>query len=257
MKIALACASLGAPDFARDPCWLYQLVQRAGIAGARGLTGDNAGQDGDGFMKQRAAIEYPPESKKGWSAICEIETDGTPDIIYVSGDLAWNSSFTGADYGSLTPLELQQSDALAFKNALTSLCPSSRQIYLSFTPPDPINYGGAVWTPGASTFAQLDAYCKTLWAGNAITIDYALFAATLGTMDGVHEAYGVNLLIANDVFWLSQGLGVDFGTKSPNYAPYDGSQGSTAICANIKARNMLGLAFLSSNNIDPARIPAP
>lgn len=256
-KIAWAGASLIAPDFCRDFSVPSQLQLRANMMGARGMTCDNAASDGKGFRKEREMVLYEGPSKKGWNAICEIGTNDWPDVVVISGDLAWNSSFTNADYdGQPSTFQQQTADALAFKNALSGFTPPSKQVYLSIIPPETINYGGAVWKPYTSTWKALDQYCQTLWPGAVISIDYATYVATLGTMDGIHEAYGVNLLFANDVFWGLQQLGVDLGTLAPNYPPYDGSQGSVAICQNIQKRNTLGLAFLSSNNIDPARIPA-
>lgn len=242
MKIAIIGASLCAPDFFRAPSWGWELEQRAQMCGARGLLVDNAARDGDGFNKCRYGVQYTG-SKANWNAGCEVMTDGTPDVILISGDLVWNSTFTGADPGS-------NNSADAIKADLTATCASAKQVYLSVTPPASITYNGAVWTPGAS-FTAMDAYCKTIWPA-FITINYADYAATFGTIDGVHAMPGSNMAWANDVAWGLFGMGIDLGMQTGNYAPYDGSGGSAQITANIRAKNALGLAILASNSIQGA-----
>jgi hypothetical protein len=249
MKIAVACASLGAPDMGRDLAWPWQLEQRARMLGARGLVVDNCGRDGQGFFRARTEIDYDGDSKRGWNAICEIGTNGFPDIVLVSGDLAWNDAMTFADRGMATSFDIQCADAKAFHDAVAGFSPTSKQVYLPVIPPAEWKYNGVSYGADArAAWQALDDYCKTLWP-QCITIDYANYAHVLGAIDGIHGMFGASVFWAIDVAWGLHGLGFDLGIQSPNYPPYDGSGGSAPMLDNIRQRNALGLALISSLNL--------
>jgi hypothetical protein len=235
LLISATGASITARDFCRDLPWPSRLAERT-----------------EAVVRNRAADSFGP-----WSIINKTAYPGStmllkvigdnPDVLLIGGDAIWNASITFADHGVQTPAQ-QQADVAAMQADFTAYVPFAKQVYVSMPPPATFTLGGVTYTVAGSNYAALDAYCKTLWPNN-ITLNYADVYATLGSIDGTHPAFGAGIFLGNDAAWELQALGFNMGLPLADYAPYDGSGGSAAILANIRARNALGMAIIDSLNL--------
>ncbi len=244
MKIAALTASFGSADGARDRSWPMRLQDS--IQAQDGSTIVVAqGRDGWGpYSAQEVPID------KAGNTMLMRTIAQAPNVVLVSSDLIFNSTVTGTDHGVIEPLAVQLADATNLHLQIADTMPKAQQIYVSMTPPQTFTFAGIAYNVASTNYAQVDSAMRALYGENVIVIDYALFVETLGTMDGLHGAFGIPQLIANDAFWGLFNLGI-IGTQTPviNAGMYDGSSGSTAICAAIQAGTVQGQAYLASNNI--------